>query len=81
MNLADVVAPLMQGAACRGHWLMFDPARAGERPEAVAERHALAAAACARCPALLKCRSWFDSLPTHKRPGGVVAGRIPQEDQ
>ena len=31
---------------------------------------------CHRCPALPRCRRWFDSLPTNRRPSGVVAGVV-----
>jgi WhiB family redox-sensing transcriptional regulator len=71
-------APALHGARCRGRSHLFD-ARADREPLPVAEaRHAQALGLCARCPALVRCKSWLDDLPVRKRPLGVVAGRVNQ---
>jgi hypothetical protein len=70
-------APSLPGARCRGRSHLFD-ARADREPAPVVEqRHAQAVGLCTRCPALVRCRDWVDSLPVKKRPPGVVAGIAP----
>ena len=69
-------APALHGARCRSKSHLFDAAQPGEDPATVAARHAQALGLCEHCPALDRCREWFDSLKPSKRPLGVVAGRI-----
>ncbi|WP_328856360.1 WhiB family transcriptional regulator [Williamsia herbipolensis] len=69
--------PALPGAACAGRPDLFDPADTRETAESVASRYRAAAAVCASCPALTQCRAWADSLNRHRRPAGVVGGRIP----
>lgn len=68
--------PQLVGARCRGKWALFDPADGDDAPQVVERLHTEAIALCHRCPALAACRSWIESLPAPKRPGGVVAGRL-----
>jgi hypothetical protein len=68
-------APRLPRALCRGRHALFDPRRAGEDPEAVAERHSEARGLCAMCPELDACGRWYDSLPKDLRPTGIIAGR------
>lgn len=72
--------PPLTDAACIGQWALFDAA--GTEPtiepaEAVADRHARAAALCRACPELTACREWHSSTPPRMRAAGVVAGIIP----
>ena len=71
-------APALHGARCRGIGHLFDEAQPGERPTVVAQRHNQALGLCQHCPALDRCREWYESLPRRKRPTGVVAGRVHQ---
>jgi hypothetical protein len=68
--------PSFPGASCRGKHHLFDAAGPGEDPDTVAAMHAQALALCSRCPSLARCEDWFASLPSKKRPLGVVAGRV-----
>lgn len=67
--LSKVLAgsPHLPGALCRSAPALFD----SEEPEDQADAIEL----CRRCPALTHCRTWIESLPTQRRPFGVVAGR------
>lgn len=81
MTIADLlaelaVAPRLDGALCRGHSELFDPAERGDDTSDTAERLAYAVRVCRHCPALDACRRWFDSLPLRQRPRGVTAGFI-----
>lgn len=71
-------APALPGARCRGRHRLFDEQGKHEAPETAAQRHAQAVGLCTHCPALTACKQWFDSLPTSKRPAGVVAGHSPR---
>jgi len=75
LGAIGVAAPL-PGARCRGRHRLFDEAGKHEPTETVAARHAQAIGLCRLCPALASCQRWYDSLPAHKRPAGVVAGRV-----
>ena len=70
------LAPQLTGARCRGRHSLFDDGATGEHPDAVNLRHAHALELCARCPALDRCLTWFEELPSSKRPFGVVAGQV-----
>ena len=72
-DLLDQLArdiPSLPDAACRGTNVMDVPT-ARDR-EAVRRAQAV----CATCPALARCEEWLASLPPHRRPWGVVAGRF-----
>lgn len=71
-NLVGALAavPSMPGAKCAGRWGLFDVTDPDD------ERAQAAVNLCASCPALAKCREWFDGLPAARRPIGVIAGRI-----
>ena len=75
-HLADVLAPLLPGAACRDEYELFDATINGHRGSSgglnLARIQALAV--CESCPALHDCRIWYDSLRPDQRPYGVVAG-------
>lgn len=72
--LGAIVA--LPGARCRGRHHLFDPGMPGEDEKAVQDRHAQALGLCGRCPALAACTAWLDTLPTRRRPRGVVAGQL-----
>lgn len=61
--------PALPGARCRGRAEEFD---GNDGPHG--EQTRLAAAECARCPALTACGEWADRQPDN-RLDGVVAGR------
>jgi hypothetical protein len=74
-TLADLVGalrsvPALPGAKCRGRAELFDGA---DGPDGARTR--LAAAFCARCPALTACAAWAGRQPDN-RLDGVVAGRL-----
>jgi hypothetical protein len=74
VNLDDLLealagAPNLPGAVCVGEHEIFDET---EDPGIID----LAIRACHHCPALLACRSWYESLPPTKRPPGVTAGQL-----
>lgn len=69
-------APALPGAKCRGRSATFDPARPGEHPDSVGQRHLQALLLCDTCPARPPCEQWLGSLTPARRPPGVVAGRI-----
>lgn len=67
--------PTLDGAACKGRPEVFDaqPPKAPDRDYL----HLRARRICLRqCPALAQCRAWLDSLPSTRRPEGVVAGEF-----
>jgi hypothetical protein len=72
-------APCLPGARCRSRSHLFDPAAPSEDPEVVAARHAQAIGLCSHCPALDRCRDWYEHLKPSKRPAGVVARQVHQE--
>jgi hypothetical protein len=80
--LADILrgVPRLENAACVGRWPgLFDPPGQGEsldHPD-VAYRHRIATSICHSCDCIRDCARWVDSLPANRRPGGVVAGRLP----
>lgn len=78
-KLAALLAdrPDFTGAACRGQWLLFDPAGEDEDHDDTDARHQRAATICRGCPVLAACRGWADQLPARARPPGVLAGQIP----
>ena len=75
-----MLAPLLPGAACRDEWQLFDATIVGARGGGSSNRVNLARIqalqVCESCPCLNDCRIWFDSLPPHHRPYGVVAGQL-----
>jgi hypothetical protein len=71
-------APALHGARCRGKGHLFDEAAPNERQSTVEARHIQAMGLCQHCPALDRCREWYESLPRRKRPLGVVAGQVGQ---
>ncbi len=77
-QLLDAIsaAPCLPGARCRHHSALFDPAADREPADVVEARHTQALTLCEHCPSLARCEAWLDSLPTKKRPTGVVAGRV-----
>ena len=83
-NLDDLLgalqaAPLLPGAQCTGRHDLFDltaPDSAGRLPAGTAQARRDAIAICDACPELINCRRWVESLPTTRRPHGVVAGMI-----
>ncbi len=72
--------PALPGALCRGKHALFDPAEPSDDHRVLDQLHREAVALCDTCPALARCRSWIESLPAHKRPTGVVAGRLITEE-
>ncbi len=68
-------APALPGARCRGKPHLFDPAEPGEPADLTAQRHTQALGLCQHCTALPDCTTWFDTLPRHRRPTGIVAGQ------
>lgn len=62
--------PLLPGALCAGRGHLFD---ADDGPSG--KRTAEAISLCRRCPALPSCQTWVESLPRHRVPRGVLAGR------
>lgn len=68
--------PRLEGALCRGHSALFDPADTDDDKDDTKSRLRFAIKTCHWCPALSECRSWLNSLPRRQRPRGVVAGRI-----
>ena len=71
-------APRLEGARCRGRHELFDAAEgkgAANGPD-VRARYDRAIGLCTACPALQRCAQWVNSLPSTKRPGGVVAGKV-----
>lgn len=80
--LGDVITtPQLPGARCLGRWALFDPADGDDDHQVVERLHAEAITLCRQCPALTQCTNWFHSLPPTKRPSGVVAGHITQEEK
>lgn len=73
--------PELPGAACVGRWDLMDPPEPDEDPEHQALRLARAKALCDNCPALTVCQNWLNSLPLNKRPSGVVAGLIGEDNR
>ncbi|WP_204806745.1 hypothetical protein [Mycobacterium riyadhense] len=69
--------PDMPEARCRGRHELFDPPGDGVAREDPAEvqRRTKARALCHGCPEFRRCREWLDSLPSWRRPGGIVAAR------
>jgi hypothetical protein len=76
--LADVLAPLMDGAACVDERELFDATINGSRGshDAVSLARIQAMQVCESCAALGDCRTWYDSLRPDQRPYGVVGGRL-----
>jgi hypothetical protein len=74
--LADLAAPALPGARCRGQWKVFDAAAGDRRYPHVAQACQQALAICRCCPCLIACRRWVDGLPPGVRPSGVVAGMV-----
>lgn len=76
--------PNLTGAACKGRAALFEATitEHGKTATKTELEHARTAAlrTCADCPALNRCRRWFDSLPAAHRPRGVVAGQIVRSD-
>lgn len=73
--LADLVGtlrtvPALPGARCRGRSDLFDSDDGLD-----GDRTRLAAALCARCPALTACSAWADRQGENTLDG-VVAGRL-----
>jgi hypothetical protein len=64
--LADM--PRLDGAACAGHFGLFDSDDCDDL--------AYALTICQECPALDACAQWLVSLPKSCRPEGVVAGIV-----
>jgi hypothetical protein len=64
-NLFDQLGVIvaLPGAKCRHKHHLFDGAEPGEDPDSAAARHNQALGLCHHCPALDRCRDWFDSLP------------------
>jgi hypothetical protein len=73
--LADT--PSLPDAACRERPELFNAAADDEDFDEAQYRHDAAQQACHGCPALQQCREWAMSLPAHRRPSGVIAGRRP----
>lgn len=69
-------APALPGARCRGKHHLFDEQGTHEDPETADQRHTQALGLCRGCTALASCQQWLDTLPSSKRPPGVVAGQI-----
>ncbi len=71
--LADLARdfPALPGAACRGQSDLFDISDGRDR-QAVARAQAV----CANCVARQRCADWLASVPPHRLPTGVVAGRF-----
>lgn len=69
-------APDLPGALCKGLNRLFDPAEQHEPAPEVERRHRIALETCRACPALDRCREWFDGLPKRDRPQGVIAGLL-----
>ncbi|MGV0795954.1 hypothetical protein ABQF26_03235 [Mycolicibacterium elephantis] len=69
--------PDMPEARCRGRHELFDPPAEGVARDDPAEvqRRAKARALCHGCPEFWRCREWVDSLPSWRRPLGIVAAR------
>lgn len=59
----------LPGAACQGDARFTSD---------VAADQAAALRICARCPELVACRRWVESLPRSRIPVGVTAGQIHQ---
>ncbi|OBI46980.1 WhiB family transcriptional regulator [Mycobacterium colombiense] len=68
-EIGDV--PQLDGAACKGQPAIFDLDRDSE-PTAIEAAQAV----CNSCPALIRCRAWLRETSKHRRPSGVVAGRL-----
>lgn len=69
-RLLELLAPPMPDANCRGEWLTYDAAAAGD-PAAIEA----AQACCGSCVALDDCRAHRSSLPERQRRAhGVLAG-------
>ena len=74
-NLADLASPSLPGPLCRScrncsTGPPVDPTRTDVE---YARRQALRL--CRSCAALAQCRDWFDALPGHERPLGVIGGQ------
>jgi WhiB family transcriptional regulator, redox-sensing transcriptional regulator len=67
--LASLTAslPRFDRPACKGRHELFDASTASDAAEA--QR------ICRSCPALGQCRDWLSSLPSRRRPIGVVAAQ------
>lgn len=77
LTVALAGAPALPGSRCRNRPHLFDE-RGPDEPEDIAQqRHQQAIGLCKVCPALASCEAWYATLPTRKRPPGVVAGRPP----
>ena len=69
-------APSLPGARCAGRAHLFDPAEPTEPASTAQARHRQAVGLCQRCPSLIRCRDWIDTLPARDRPPGVVAATL-----
>lgn len=72
--LNDLLAPSFPGALCYSQWELFDRAAGGGNRAATVAARERALALCAACPALQRCRAYFDGLAPAQRPRGVCAG-------
>lgn len=63
--------PELPGAACKGRPEDFDLSADDDTAAIDAAK-----CACQRCPALEACSDWITATPEHRRPSGVVAGRL-----
>ena len=72
--LADLArdVPPLPGAACRGRSDLFDISD-GRHRQAVEQAQAICRD---ECPVLRRCEEWLASLPKHRLPTGVVAGKF-----
>lgn len=57
------------GAACLGHWDLFDPRAEGESEHQFFDRVSIAQAICNRCPLLESCHATAHRMPATHRSG------------
>jgi hypothetical protein len=75
-------APDLPGAACTGHWELFDSTinlnTVEDRPTKQELEYARAEAPllCKSCEALRSCRAYLNGRRPSQRPPGVIAGQI-----
>lgn len=72
--LAGLVDPRLEGAACAGHWHLFDPPEGDEGRTARRARQARARALCRRCPVLDQCADYATTAKHRDRAGFTLGG-------
>jgi WhiB family transcriptional regulator, redox-sensing transcriptional regulator len=74
--IAAIIAdtPALPGALCPDWPATFAATADASDPDTHTYAVATALRLCRCCPALTRCRNWFNNLPPNQRPPGITAG-------